>query len=338
VEVYTKNYIFMTENIGMNPKYKFPAIAFLIVTAILVPVHTQVSRPMLMLERWLPGYGWIEILLLGIYAGFIVYKMLYTEDTALWRLRIWLLFSVVFFGQLILGLSGLEIFLMTGNLHFPIPAVILAGPIYRLEIGFMPILFVSTLILSGPAWCAQLCYFGALDGLASTFKKPKPLVNKKQIRWTLLFLVILTAILLRVFQTAPVWVMALTAGFGITGLLVILLRSRNRGLMSHCTEYCPVGVLVSYLKFVNPFRVVICEDCTLCKLCFLHCPYDALTMEDLRKGSPGITCSYCGDCMKSCKRDYIQYKLFNMDPALAKKIWFVLTVSLHAVFLGLARI
>lgn len=328
----------MSGNIEMKLKYKFPAIAFLIVTSILIPVHTQVSRPMLMLERLLPGYGWIEILLLGLYAGFIVYKMLNSGETAKWRLRIWLLFSVVFFGQLILGLLGLDIFLMTGTLHFPIPAVILAGPVYRLEIGFMPILFLSTLILSGPAWCAQLCYFGALDGQASSFRKPKPLNNKNQIRWTILFLVILTPILLRLFQAAPVWVMTLTAGFGITGLLVIWLRSRKRGLMSHCTEYCPVGVLVSYLKFVNPFRVVIREDCTLCKLCFVHCPYDALNLESLKKGSPGITCTYCGDCMKSCKRDFIQYKFFNVKPALAKKLWFVLTVSLHAVFLGLARI
>jgi len=322
----------------MYSKFKFPAIAFLIVITILIPVHTQVSRPMLMLERLLPGYGWIGIILLGIYAGFIVHKMLFTGDTAKWRIRIWLLFSVIFFGQLLLGLLGLEVFLMTGTLHFPIPAVILAGPVYRLETGFMPILFLSTLILSGPAWCAQLCYFGALDGFASGNKKPKHLMYKNRIRWTILFLVIITAILLRLFQAAPVWVISITAAFGIVGLLVILFRSREKGLMSHCTEYCPVGVLVSYLKFVNPFRVVIKDDCTYCKLCFTHCPYDALTMEDLRKGRPGITCTYCGDCMTSCKRDFIQYKLFNIEPALAKKIWFVLTVSVHAVFLGLARI
>lgn len=328
----------MSENIGMNSKFKFPVIAFLIVVAILIPVHTRVERPMLMLERLLPGYGWIEILLLGLYAGFIVYKMLFSGDTAKWRLRIWTLFSVVFFGQLIFGLSGLDVFLMTGTLHFPIPAVILAGPVYRLEIGFMPILFLSTLILSGPAWCAQLCYFGALDGLASSGKKPRPLVNKSKIRWTILLVVILMAIMLRLFNAAPFWVLVLTAAFGIGGLLVIFFRSRKRGLMSHCTEYCPIGVMVSYLKFVNPFRVVIQSDCTYCRLCFTHCPYDALTLEDLKTGRPGITCTYCGDCMKSCKKDFIQYKLFNLEPALAKKIWFVLTVSLHAVFLGLARI
>lgn len=329
----------MTEKLFMYSKFKFPAIAFLIVIAILIPVHTQVSRPMLMLERLVPGYGWIEILLLGLYAGFIVFNMLNSGNTAQWRLRIWGIFSIVFFGQLILGLSGLEVFLMTGTLHFPIPAVILAGPVYRLEIGFMPILFLSTLILSGPAWCAQLCYFGALDGIASAKnKKPKTLNHKNKIRWTILFGVILIAMLLRLIQAGPVWVILLTAAFGIGGLLVIILRSRKKGLMSHCTEYCPVGVMVSYLKFVNPFRVVIQSDCTHCQLCFSHCPYDALSPEDLRKGRPGITCTYCGDCMQSCKKDLIQYKLFNLKPALAKKIWFVLTVSLHAVFLGLARI
>ena len=68
-----------------------------------------------------------------------------------------------FFGQLALGIFADPIFLMTGKLHLPIPAVILAGPLYRFEGLFMPILFISTLLLSGPAWCSQLCYFGAFD-------------------------------------------------------------------------------------------------------------------------------------------------------------------------------
>jgi ferredoxin-type protein NapH len=46
------------------------------------------------------------------------------------------------------------------------PMMILGGPIYRGQLSVMTILFLSTVILTGPAWCSQLCYFGAFDNLA----------------------------------------------------------------------------------------------------------------------------------------------------------------------------
>ncbi|HHJ09824.1 MAG TPA: hypothetical protein ENK25_02915 [Bacteroidetes bacterium] len=52
---------------------------------------------------------------------------------------------------------------MTGKLHLPTPAMILAGPAYRREIGFMTWLFLSTIILNGPALCSHLCYMVSLD-------------------------------------------------------------------------------------------------------------------------------------------------------------------------------
>lgn len=64
-----------------------------------------------------------------------------------WRTRARLLFSIVFFGQL-LGILVNPVFLMTGKQHLPVPAIILAGPLYRLEGLFMPILFLSTLLLA----------------------------------------------------------------------------------------------------------------------------------------------------------------------------------------------
>ena len=103
-----------------------------------------------------------------------------------------------FFGQLALGIFADPIFLMTGKLHLPIPAVILAGPLYRFEGLFMPILFISTLLLSGPAWCSQLCYFGAFDAWSARGKlERKRFPYHKQMRYSILFLVMLGAILLR---------------------------------------------------------------------------------------------------------------------------------------------
>ena len=61
---------------------------------------------------------------------------------------------------------------MTGKLHLPVPMMILAGPIYRGHTSVMSILFLSTLILSGPAWCSHLCYFGAIDNYQPHSEKP----------------------------------------------------------------------------------------------------------------------------------------------------------------------
>ncbi|HDJ22855.1 MAG TPA: 4Fe-4S binding protein [Candidatus Aminicenantes bacterium] len=62
-------------------------------------------------------------------------------------------------------------FLMTGKLHLPVPALILAGPIYRGTLSFMLILFLVTIVLVGPAWCSHLCYVGAWDDIACRRKR-----------------------------------------------------------------------------------------------------------------------------------------------------------------------
>mgnify|MGYP000865019205 FL=1 len=323
---------------GFIQTYKQSLIAFAFILFLLIPVHMVIERPMLLMERFLPGWGWIEILLLGFYGAFVTHKMIHAHNTAKWRLRIWTLFSFVFFGQLLLGLFGMEQFLMTGQLHFPIPAMIVAGPIYRFQIGFMPILFLSTIVLSGPAWCSQLCYFGAIDGLLASNGRPSIIKNKHFIRLSIFFAVLLGALFFRLFQLNESWVIWIIAGFGIIGLSVILFMSRRKGAMVHCTSYCPVGVAVSYLKFVNPFRLEIGNECTFCQKCVRDCRYDALSMEDLKSGKPGISCTYCGDCISACSSSQIRYKLFRFKPQTARMIWIVMTVVLHTVFLGLARI
>jgi hypothetical protein len=45
------------------------------------------------------------------------------------QIQKWTFFSVVFFAQLVLGLAGMPSMLMTGELHAPVPALILAGPV-----------------------------------------------------------------------------------------------------------------------------------------------------------------------------------------------------------------
>ena len=148
-------------------KHSLSIYAFVLTAIVLCFVQWKVERPMLMAERFLPGSGWAEILLIAAYAAWMVDKMKDPGQSAKWRRVTWNIFTLVFFGQLTIGILGHETFLMTGKLHLPVPLMILSGPIFRGHISFMPILFVSTLIISGPAWCSQLCYFGALDNMAA---------------------------------------------------------------------------------------------------------------------------------------------------------------------------
>ena len=82
------------------------------------------------------------------------------------RALLWGGFSVIFFLQLALGLLGLNQMLMTGTSRLPIPALILAGPVYLGE-GIFMLGLLTTIAMVGPAWCSHLCYIG-LRGLSGS--------------------------------------------------------------------------------------------------------------------------------------------------------------------------
>lgn len=58
-------------------------------------------------------------------------KMLDPRTAPFWRRRLWLTISVLFFGQLLLGLAISLVFLMTGKLHFSVHMMIEGGVVYR---------------------------------------------------------------------------------------------------------------------------------------------------------------------------------------------------------------
>ncbi|MDZ7738470.1 MAG: hypothetical protein U5K32_05270 [Bacteroidales bacterium] len=137
----------------MIKKYSLPILISVFVALILSAVQLMVEPPMLILERFFNDGGWLEIVIVSLYAGWVGYNMKDPVKQPVWRVRIWLVFSFVFFSQLIMGLAGFDIFLMTGELHLPVPMLIIGGAVFRAEISFMPVLFLSTVIISGPAWC-----------------------------------------------------------------------------------------------------------------------------------------------------------------------------------------
>ena len=152
------------------------------------------------------------------------------------------------------------------------------------------IVYADTLLLSGPAWCSQLCYFGAFDAWSAKGKTEKNVFRyHKQLRYSVFFLVIAGAIALRL-SGASGW-MATVAGLivGIIGLGIMLILSRRKKKMIHCSSYCPIGTLVSFMKYLSPFRVKLNTDCTHCMACLKSCKYDALHKENIEKGKIGYT-------------------------------------------------
>ncbi len=324
-----------------------PAVAaFFLTAALLAVVQVKVANPMLLAERYWPGAGWLEIPLLAGWAAFLVTRM---RDPALapkWRGRLWALFSLVFFSQLALGLLGLTRMLMTGKLHLPVPALILGGPLYRGEGFFMPILLGATLLLVGPAWCSHLCYIGAWDHAASRLRRKRPLPalardgggRRRLLRWGTLLLVAGGALLLRWSGWGTGYAVAGGAVFGLAGVALMATWSARTGVMAHCSWYCPIGIVTTRLGMVNPFRLRVTEACTRCGACSLACRYDALTPADVERGRPNRSCTLCGDCLAACRHSSLEYRFPGLSPAAARTLFLVVVLSLHAVFLGVARI
>lgn len=320
-------------------KYKLPVTVFLLTFSLLALVQIKVDNPMILAERFLKGAGWIEILFISFYGAYVTGKMKDPGQAPRWRIITWTIFSAVFFLQLLIGIAGFEKFLMTGKLHLPVPMMIIGGPLYRGQVSFMTILFLSTVVLSGPAWCSQLCYFGAIDNLASSGKTSRnPLRGKLALKSTFLILVITAALILRWFNVPAIATTLIAALFGLAGLGIMVLFSRRKKKMVHCIMYCPVGTLVNLFRHVNPFRMYIDQSCTLCMLCTKHCKYDALNERDINNGKPGLTCTMCGDCLAGCKHNSIKYKFLRLKPDTSRNLYIIITITLHSVFLALARI
>lgn len=314
--------------------------AFFLTGFILAIVQLKVKLPLLLLERFIPGGGWIEILFLSVYAAWVTEKILDRAQSSKWRRRIWTAFSIVFFAQLALGLAGLEKFLMTGKLHLPIPAMIIAGPLFRWEMSIMLFLFAGAILLVGPAWCSHLCYIGAWDDAASRVRrKPKRLSRwRRSAQISILVLITVTAVGLRLAGIPSLVATLLAITFGLIGVGVMMLWSRKTGAMTHCISYCPIGALATWAGKISPFRIHINESCHDCGICRLSCRYDALNMPDIKRRKPNISCTLCGDCIGSCEDNSIEYRFLGMKAENARALFITLAVSLHTVFLALGRI
>jgi len=323
-----------------------PAFVFLLVFALLIPVQILPEKILLLFERLFSGGGWLQITIVSSYAAILMYNMQFRERRAKWRERSWLFFACFFYFQLILGISADSLFLLSGKLHIPIPAIIIAGPVFRFSSWFMIILFISTIIFTGPAWCSHLCYFGAFDSVSShkSAKNERAgsiVLGKKKrviIKFSILLILTATALVLRIMNGSNNLATLLAVLFGMIGIGIILTVSRKTGSMHHCTLYCPVGTIVNYAKYLSPFHFEINSKCTACCSCISKCRYMALSVESVKMKKIENTCTYCGDCLTSCKHNALQYRFLRLSSEGAERLWLILTITIHAVFVAVARV
>lgn len=323
-----------------RPSRGWPGLAAwaLCLTALLI-VQFKVHPAMLLAERFLPGAGLLQASLMAVYAGFIAEALLAPGRSPVVRRRIWSIFSLAFFSQLALGLAGFKTFLMTGYLHPPVPALIVAGPLFRGQGMLMLVLFTITVLLAGPAWCSHLCYIGALDSAMAGQRPPKPV--KAWLAWAraaLAGLVFASAWLLGRSGLPLLSAAWLGMIFGLIGVGVMVFASRRAGIMTHCLGYCPMGLLAALLGRLSPWRMTMGQGCTACGACAKACRYGALEPRHLALGRPGYSCSLCGDCLERCPGRELGLKFFIWQGPWVRPAFAALVAGLHALFLGVAMI
>ena len=165
--------------------------AFLFAGFLMTCVQVFMDPAGMLAERFLVAAGWLEAFWLAVYAGWLSDKLQNSRQIRKLRPRVWLIFSIIFFTQLILGVAGFEKLLMTGKLHLPVPALIMAGPLYRGGGFFMAILFTASVLLVGPAWCSWLCYIGAWDDwLSRAVKRPAHLPKWRNLLRVIILLMV----------------------------------------------------------------------------------------------------------------------------------------------------
>ena len=320
------------------------AAVFMAVFLSLYYIRKFAPLEMLLLERFFPGRGMAEIFLAAWYGSFAAGLLADRKKSRKTRTRLWLMFAVLFFAQFALGLLGVSQMLLTGRLHVPIPAFILYGGVFRESLNAMPFIVLISTLLLGSAWCSMLCYFGPFDSLASQGKalRPLPRLLRGALCWGRPFILVSgigAAFLLKHIGLSTAGAVSLACAYAFLSLLAMAALSRRYGGMMHCTAFCPMGLIVSWLGRLSPWRLrVDSSSCDACGACESVCRWRAITPESRSEGKALMRCSLCRDCIGVCRKNAISLRYAGLAPEVSERIFVGMLASLHAIFLACAMV
>lgn len=318
------------------------AAACVLVTVLLLLLDGR-QPDLLLLHRLWPGWGALEALLAGLWAGLVYGWLADRKRAPVWRRRIWLLFSCVFFAQLLAGLFLHSLFLLQGVPHLPVPGLVLSGPLYRGEGPFfMPLLFAVSLVLAGSAWCSHLCYLGVWDALAADTGPRTGRGLPRVWRTTRLILLVLSLLLplgLRLAGLPWPWALVLALALGLAVLPCALWLSRRLGLPVYCCAICPLGMAGNVLARLSPWRLRRNRHCRQCGACARICRYGALRLEDgTGVTGPDWRCVLCRDCLSVCRHGALEVSCCGWTGPWAEQGLILSLSVLHTLFLFLGRV
>ena len=314
---------------------RMQAAAFALAALPLLFVAQKVPY-VLLAERLIPSAGVLQAFAAGAWAAWACGRLAQRRTAFRTRMMAWRLFSAVFFLQFALAAAGWGLFAMTGELHLPVPGVIVAGALYRGSLSFMPLLFVVSALMAGAAWCSHLCYFGSWDAWAASFSRPSP--HPGPMRWRVLSLVAVAAGALLLTRLPADAAVACGAALGLVMLPVAAFASRRKGYAAYCTLVCPLGLLACALGRLSPWRIRKTPSCTGCGACASACRYGALRAS-APKMAPGASCTLCRACLHVCSRGGLAVSFWGRGAqGMAESALVTLLSAMHALFLFSAMV
>lgn len=204
-------------------------IAFLTTVAVVFLVTALMGQGLLATHRLRGGVGRLLLtIVLGVYAAVLAERMVNARRHAKVRRFYWRLYSLLFIGQLVMGLVISSAWLAGAAPRLPHPFFMFLQNMGQGGAPHLVFLWAISIILTGPAFCAHLCWMGSWDQFAAGTKKRPSLAPSWRIRLGWAVIVMGTGLALISFAPAKA---AATFGFVWTlgALFIMVIVSRRRG-------------------------------------------------------------------------------------------------------------
>lgn len=220
----------------------------------------------------------------------------YARNVILLAIGSYLLIYLGIFNQENLLISGFWYYLFLGVfqasvIHFLIAKI--AGP-----------------VIFGRGFCGYACWLAMIFDLLP-YKRPKG--DRKPygyIRYLLFILILSGMSILFVygFTNNELLLEMFIIGnilYYIIGIVLAIIFKDNRAF---CKYICPITVFLKFFSYFSLLRIK-CNNhkCDSCNKCLKVCPMNVDMLNDSRKRKNGTECILCGECVRSCKQDALNF-------------------------------